>query len=180
MRLASLAIVPATLIAAFVAPVSAQAAPAVWDRVASCESGGNWAINTGNSFYGGVQFTTSTWAAYGGHAYAAQANLASKAAQIVIAQRVLASQGPGAWPICSVYAGLTKANGGTVQAPAARSHLVVDGVIGPKTRAALSSHGIRLTTSMLVRGWQTRLGVRVDGLLGPKTIMALQRYLNAL
>ncbi|GGQ97193.1 hypothetical protein GCM10010195_61340 [Kitasatospora griseola] len=91
---------------------SASAADvATWDKVAQCESGGNWSINTGNGFYGGLQFTSSTWAAFGGTAYAAQANLATKAQQIAVAEKVLASQGPGAWPVCSVKAGLTK--GGT-------------------------------------------------------------------
>ncbi|MEU6969122.1 transglycosylase family protein [Kitasatospora aureofaciens] len=87
----------------------ASAAPAsAWDSVAQCESGGDWGINTGNGFYGGLQFTSSTWKAYGGTAYAAQANQASRAQQISVAEKVLASQGPGAWPVCSVKAGLSK------------------------------------------------------------------------
>ncbi|MER7707021.1 transglycosylase family protein [Kitasatospora sp. NPDC097605] len=87
----------------------ASAAPvSTWDAVAQCESGGNWSINTGNGFYGGLQFTSSTWKAYGGTAYAPQANQASKAQQISVAEKVLASQGPGAWPVCSKKAGLTK------------------------------------------------------------------------
>ncbi|NYJ75233.1 transglycosylase family protein [Allobranchiibius huperziae] len=91
---------------------SAHAASgSVWDRVAACESGGNWAINTGNGFYGGLQFTQQTWAGYGGTAYAARADLASRSAQIAVAQKVLASQGAGAWPVCSKKAGLTSGNG---------------------------------------------------------------------
>ncbi|MFJ4191292.1 transglycosylase family protein [Kitasatospora sp. NPDC089509] len=87
----------------------ASAAPAsAWDSVAQCESGGDWGINTGNGFYGGLQFTSSTWKAYGGTAYAAQANQASRAQQITVAEKVLASQGPGAWPVCSKKAGLSK------------------------------------------------------------------------
>ena len=93
-----------------VAPAEA-AATTVWDRVAQCESGGNWKINTGNGFYGGVQFAAGTWKAYGGNIYASQAHLATKAEQIAIARRVLAGQGPGAWPVCSRRAGLTKSNG---------------------------------------------------------------------
>ena len=93
-----------------VAPAEA-AATTVWDRVAQCESGGNWKINTGNGFYGGVQFAAGTWKAYGGSTYASQAHLATKAEQIAIARRVLAGQGPGAWPVCSRRAGLTKSNG---------------------------------------------------------------------
>ncbi|MFF7632512.1 transglycosylase family protein [Kitasatospora sp. NPDC008050] len=88
---------------------SAHAAPvSVWDQVANCESTNNWSIDTHNGFYGGLQFTSSTWAAYGGTQYAAQANQASKAQQISVAERVLADQGPGAWPVCSVKAGLSK------------------------------------------------------------------------
>ncbi|WP_392468834.1 transglycosylase family protein [Arsenicicoccus cauae] len=89
-----------------------------WDRVAACESGGNWSIATGNGFYGGLQFTRSTWLGYGGGAYAPTANRASKAQQIAIAERVLAGQGPGAWPVCSRRAGLTR---GGAAAPASRS-----------------------------------------------------------
>ena len=103
----------AALAAAGVATASNAHAASVstWDRVAACESGGNWAINTGNGFYGGLQFTHSTWIAFGGGAYASNANLASKSAQIAVAEKVLASQGPGAWPVCSVRAGLTRGGG---------------------------------------------------------------------
>ena len=90
----------------------AAAAPTVWDRVAQCESGGNWKINTGNGYYGGLQFAAGTWRGYGGQTYASQAHLATKTEQIAIARRVLAGQGPGAWPVCSRRAGLTKSNGG--------------------------------------------------------------------
>lgn len=96
----------------FALSAPAAQAQSVWDDVAACESGGNWSINTGNGFYGGLQFTSSTWAGFGGTAYASQANLASKSQQIKIAQRVLDGQGPGAWPTCSVKAGLTRSNGG--------------------------------------------------------------------
>jgi hypothetical protein len=102
----ALAVLP---VAGLVTATSASAAPAsTWDRVAQCESSGNWAVNSGNGFYGGLQFTSSTWAAFGGHAYAANAHQASKAQQIAVAEKVLAAQGPGAWPVCSVKAGLTK------------------------------------------------------------------------
>ncbi|MFD0568236.1 transglycosylase family protein [Kitasatospora gansuensis] len=79
-----------------------------WDQVAQCESSGDWSINTGNGYYGGLQFSASTWDAYGGTQYAATADQATKAQQIDIAENVLASQGPGAWPVCSVQAGLTQ------------------------------------------------------------------------
>ncbi|WP_327066458.1 transglycosylase family protein [Kitasatospora sp. NBC_01302] len=89
------------------ATTASAASTSTWDAVAQCESTGNWSINSGNGFYGGLQFTSSTWAAYGGTQYAAQANQATKAQQIAVAEKVLASQGPGAWPVCSVKAGLT-------------------------------------------------------------------------
>ncbi|TDK85773.1 resuscitation-promoting factor RpfA [Mycobacterium paragordonae] len=79
---------------------AAAATDAEWDQVARCESGGNWAINTGNGFYGGVQFAAGTWASHGGGEYAPSAQLATKDQQIAIAERVLASQGRGAWPVC--------------------------------------------------------------------------------
>jgi resuscitation-promoting factor RpfA len=71
-----------------------------WDQVAKCESGNNWAINTGNGYQGGLQFTPGTWAAHGGGQYAPAANLATKEEQIAVAERVLATQGKGAWPVC--------------------------------------------------------------------------------
>ncbi|MGW1751469.1 transglycosylase family protein [Streptomyces sp. NPDC002092] len=101
-RAAALAGVTGVAIAApLMAAGNASAATASeWDTVAQCESGGNWAINTGNGYYGGLQFSASTWAAYGGTAYAPQANQASKAQQIAVAEKVLAAQGKGAWPVC--------------------------------------------------------------------------------
>jgi hypothetical protein len=71
-----------------------------WDAVARCESGGNWSINTGNGFYGGLQFTPSTWLAFGGADFAPRADLATRDQQIAVAEKVLAVQGPGAWPTC--------------------------------------------------------------------------------
>ena len=71
-----------------------------WDRVAACESGGNWAINTGNGYHGGLQFSQGTWASHGGGEYATSANQATRDQQIAVAERVLASQGRGAWPVC--------------------------------------------------------------------------------
>ncbi|MFF8027246.1 transglycosylase family protein [Streptomyces sp. NPDC007896] len=101
-RVATLAGVTGVAIAApLMAAGSASAATASeWDAVAQCESGGNWSINTGNGYYGGLQFSASTWAAYGGTAYAATANQASRSQQITIGEKVLAAQGKGAWPTC--------------------------------------------------------------------------------
>ncbi|MPY36319.1 peptidoglycan DD-metalloendopeptidase family protein [Streptomyces adustus] len=88
---------------------TAQAADVdTWNKVAACESSGNWAVNTGNGYFGGLQFTRSTWEAYGGTAYARRADLATRDQQIAVAERVLKGQGPGAWPVCSVRAGLAR------------------------------------------------------------------------
>lgn len=122
----------ARIAAALTVPVAAVvlpllgAAPAqaasddTWNRLAMCESGGNWAINTGNGYYGGLQFAQGTWAGYGGLAYASRADLATREQQIAIAERTLAGQGWGAWPACSAMLGLTSADayGAPTPAPA--------------------------------------------------------------
>jgi hypothetical protein len=83
---------------------TANAAPAgVWDKLAMCESTGDWSINTGNGFSGGLQFTPQTWRAFGGKG---QAHQASRDEQIAVAERVLEAQGWGAWPACSRKLGL--------------------------------------------------------------------------
>ncbi len=222
-RAAGVALVGAASVGAGLATASSASAYSVWDGVAACESGGNWAINTGNGFYGGLQFSYSTWLGYGGGAYARTANGASRAAQITVAQRVLASQGPGAWPVCSVRAGLTRANGGaasasapaTVSRSATRTYLwrassfrasadrlVVDGIRGPKTNAAIhrwigrpGRSGFTVADTRAfeakvrgsvngsfgsddVRRLQAIVGADVDGIWGPQTTTYLQRYLN--
>jgi uncharacterized protein YabE (DUF348 family) len=77
----------------------------IWDAIASCEAGGNWAINTGNGYYGGVQFDQGTWERNGGLRFAARADLATRDEQIAIAEVTRARQGWGAWPVCSGRAG---------------------------------------------------------------------------
>jgi hypothetical protein len=96
--------------------VPASAAEHDWTGVAQCESGGNWSINTGNGYYGGLQFSASTWSAYGGGTYAPRADLASPAEQTAVAERVLAGQGIGAWPTCGRY--LTGGSTAAAAAPA--------------------------------------------------------------
>ena len=82
------------------------AATGVWDDIAQCESGGNWAINTGNGYYGGLQFLGSTWQNYGGGEFAARADLATRDQQIVVAERIRDDVGYGAWPGCTRRLGL--------------------------------------------------------------------------
>lgn len=96
----------------------AQAAPdSTWDALAECESGGDWGINTGNGYYGGLQFSQSTWEAYGGTEYAGSANNATREQQIAVAERTLAGQGWGAWPSCSAQIGAS-GSADTSNAPA--------------------------------------------------------------
>lgn len=78
-----------------------------WDRLAQCESGGNWAINTGNGFFGGLQFTQQTWEGFGGAEYAPRADQATREQQIAVAEKVQASQGWGAWPACTASLGIS-------------------------------------------------------------------------
>lgn len=162
----------------------AQAA-SVWDVVAACESGGNWAINTHNGYYGGLQFSTSTWNAYGGARYASRADLASKAAQIATAQRVLAGQGPGAWPTCGQRAGLTRANGAAASAaPApARNATRVVVVSRSTTRKAVAASGKLAVDGAMgpltTRAIQRWVGTPADGAFGPKSAKALQRKVGA-
>ncbi|MGW4777763.1 transglycosylase family protein [Streptomyces filamentosus] len=98
------------------AGTASAATSSEWDRVAQCESGGNWSINTGNGYYGGLQFSASTWAAYGGTAYAPTADQASKSQQIAVAEKVLAGQGKGAWPSCGVGLSGASYDGGSAEA----------------------------------------------------------------
>ncbi len=123
MRTAALAVAAAAAVAAPLSSTMSSATAATdqtWNRLAGCESGGNWHINTGNGYYGGVQFNAGTWLAYGGGKYASRADLASRSEQIIIAEKVLKNQGWGAWPACSASLGLTaadaRATNGTVHA----------------------------------------------------------------
>ncbi|WP_103510922.1 transglycosylase family protein [Streptomyces sp. SM13] len=107
-RIATLAgVTGAAVVVPLMGATNASAASVeTWDAVAQCESGGNWSINTGNGYYGGLQFSQSSWAAAGGTQYAARADLASKDQQIATAEKLLDLQGPGAWA-CAGAGGLT-------------------------------------------------------------------------
>jgi resuscitation-promoting factor RpfA len=103
--------VAAVVSSALAGPAQAKSPNATWDRVASCESGNNWHTDTGNGFYGGLQFSGSTWRAYHGKKYASRADKATRLEQIEVARRVLSAQGPGAWPVCGPKAGLSRSTG---------------------------------------------------------------------
>ncbi|MGW1727956.1 LysM peptidoglycan-binding domain-containing protein [Streptomyces sp. NPDC002306] len=110
----------------------------VWDRIAQCESGGNWHINTGNGYYGGLQFSAGTWRAYGGGAYAPTADGASRSQQIAVATKVQSAQGWGAWPTCSARAG---AAGSAPAAPASGSATTKSAPARPKSSTPTASPG---------------------------------------
>jgi resuscitation-promoting factor RpfA len=100
----------------------ANAAPdTAWDKLAKCESGGRWDINTGNGFHGGLQFTPKTWSGFGGKQFAPVAYKASREQQIVVAERVLAQQGWNAWPVCSRKAGVRGHSSTERDAPARKA-----------------------------------------------------------
>ncbi|HEX7633183.1 MAG TPA: transglycosylase family protein [Candidatus Saccharimonadales bacterium] len=95
---------PTTKAVPAVAPAVSSAGDGVWDRIAACESGGNWGIDTGNGFYGGLQFTLSSWQAVGG---SGSPNEASREEQISRAQMLQGRQGWGAWPACTAKLGIS-------------------------------------------------------------------------
>jgi hypothetical protein len=78
----------------------------VWDDLARCESGGNWAINTGNGYYGGLQFSQGTWLGYGGGEFAEYPHEATREEQIIVAERLRAARGYAPWPACRAKLGL--------------------------------------------------------------------------
>ncbi|WP_367322598.1 transglycosylase family protein [Streptomyces sp. HUAS ZL42] len=83
----------------------------VWDKVAECETGGSWSADVGDGYFGGLHLTQGDWEIYGGLEYASSPDRASRSQQIAVAQKILAAEGPGAWPTCGLTSGLTKENG---------------------------------------------------------------------
>ena len=114
----------------------ASAAEHDWSGVAQCESGGNWSINTGNGYYGGLQFSSSTWLGYGGGQYAPRADLATPAQQIAVAEAVLDGQGVGAWPTCG-----KRLTGGSTPVPAAQAPAAQQAPTPAAAPATSSAHG---------------------------------------
>ncbi|BAU87465.1 peptidase [Streptomyces laurentii] len=126
---------------------TAQAASLdVWEKLAACESTSQWQINTGNGYFGGLQFSQSTWERYGGTHFAPRADLASKDQQIAVAERALESQGPGAWPACGPRAGLERgdaaprpAGGATAQTAGVRPLAAKASLPAQRTQAAAAA-----------------------------------------
>ena len=152
------------------APAASAAPSGVWDRVAACESGGNWRIATGNGYYGGLQFSAGSWRAAGGTRYASLPHKASRSQQIAAAQNLLRQQGPGAWPVCSKKAGLTRSNGlGAVRGGVTASRSAGHKAANSSTQGMRKSH---------VRVLQRKVGARVDGIIGPETVRKTERALH--
>ncbi|MFF0222520.1 transglycosylase family protein [Streptomyces sp. NPDC004629] len=122
---------------------AAAADGGVWDRIAQCESGGNWHINTGNGYYGGLQFSAGTWRAYGGTAYAPTADGASRTQQIAVAGKVQGAQGWGAWPVCSARAGAFGAAPAAYSAGAGTTSRPAPGATARTSRQSASAQSTR-------------------------------------
>ena len=136
-RFAGIGVAGAATIAAGVATANeAKAAGSVWDAVAQCETGQNWATNSVPGYSGGLGFANRYWAAFGGTQYSALPYQATREQQIAVAQRILATNGPTAWPVCGPRAGLTKANGGAATAAAAPAAAAAPSTSRSTTRTA--------------------------------------------
>ena len=165
----------ATLAAGVTMAGAAGATETVWDRVAACESGGNWSINTGNGYYGGLQFSAATWDDFGGQTYAPRADLAAKVEQIDIAKRVLTVQGPGAWPTCGARAGLTVQNGLAVPTFVKFGSGTATGTLRhPRPLPPVARTGGPGASS--VAGV---IPLAVDGILGPQTSKGIEIWVGA-
>ncbi|MEN3584241.1 peptidoglycan DD-metalloendopeptidase family protein [Streptomyces sp. ZYX-F-203] len=137
-----------------------------WERVAECESGGEWDVDSGNGHYGGPRFTQSTWEAFGGARYAPRADAASRAEQTAVTERVVDGQWPGAWPVCSGRAGPTRGEtGGDARSPASAEEEAAGGGESParKTRARDSGPDVRPQTTPQSRAGTTRTYTVVAG-----------------
>jgi hypothetical protein len=110
MRALVISVAATTLGAVGLVTPAHAASDTTWNRLAQCESGGNWRINTGNGYYGGLQFSLSSWRSVGGHRYAPRPDLATRTQQVAAAERLLDIQGWGAWPACSRKLGLGPAD----------------------------------------------------------------------
>ncbi|NMO54893.1 LysM peptidoglycan-binding domain-containing protein [Actinoplanes sp. TBRC 11911] len=136
---------------ALLAPAAPAEADVNWDAIAHCESNGNWGANTGNGYYGGLQFSRGTWRAHGGGKYARTANRATRAEQISVAEKVLRRQGLGAWPTCGKRAHHAKRHKVTNHRTTARK---------PNTRRAGATYVIRSgdTLNRIAKRWHVRGG----------------------
>nr|WP_221381672.1 transglycosylase family protein [Actinoplanes polyasparticus] len=165
-------------------PASPAQAAVNWDAIAKCESGGNWSINTGNGYYGGLQFSRSTWKAYGGTKYASTANKATKAEQIRIAEKVLKGQGIGAWPTCGKKAGAAKPAAAKKSTAAKKSATAKKAAAKKSTVKATGKHYVVRSGDTLAKiaaknhikgGWKTLYQLNKSILDSPNRIFPGQR-----
>jgi hypothetical protein len=129
------------------APAASAAPDSAWDKLAECESGSRWDINTGNGYHGGLQFSPRTWSAFGGKDFAPVAYQASREEQIVVAERVLAEQGWNAWPTCSRKTGVRGESASQRDAPASDS--------GERVRAASTESAESTSGDYVVKSGDT-------------------------
>jgi LysM repeat protein len=149
---------------------SAQAARQVnWDVVATCESGGRWHINTGNGYYGGLQFSRSTWKANGGGKYAPTADRATKAEQIAIANKLHAKRGLSPWPVCGKKAGVYKSTTTTTKKKKAKATGKTYVIHSGDTLASIARK------YKVKGGWRTLYALNKDKLRSPALIFPGQR-----
>jgi nucleoid-associated protein YgaU len=151
-----------------------------WDAIAQCESGGSWHINTGNGYYGGLQFSQSTWDAYGGTQYASRADLASRSQQIAVAERTLTGQGIGAWPVCGRHAGSTarhRVESSAESSTVDRSSVLRASRVERRRAPSTSDASHTVSGSYVVRSGDTlsKIAVRYRIAGGWRTVYALNR-----
>jgi LysM repeat protein len=163
--------------------IGALAAPATaaehdWSGVAHCESTGNWSINTGNGYYGGLQFSSPTWLGHGGGEFASRADLATPAQQIAVAERVLLTQGVGAWPTCG-----KQLRPGTTAVAAAPAPAPAPAAPAPPAPAASGGYTVQAgdTLAKIARthgvdgGWQELWAANAGTVLNPNAIQVGQQ-----
>jgi LysM repeat protein len=157
----------------------ASAAEHDWTGVAQCESGGNWSINTGNGYYGGLQFSSPTWLGHGGGEFASRADLATPAQQIAVAERVLLTQGVGAWPNC----GRHLSQGTTPAAAAAPAPAAPASTPAAAEPSASGTYTVRSGDTLakiaqaqgVSGGWQQLWALNRDTIANPNVIQVGQR-----
>jgi LysM repeat protein len=167
-------------ITALASPASAEEHD--WSGVAQCESSENWSINTGNGYYGGLQFSSPTWLGHGGGEFAPRADLASPAQQIAVAERVLLTQGAGAWPTCGRHLRDGSTAVAAAQAPAPQVEAAPVTLTAPES-SPTGTYTVRAgdTLSTIARaqgvsgGWQELWARNRDTIANPNVIVAGQR-----
>jgi resuscitation-promoting factor RpfA len=166
------------------AAAAAEPSVATFDRLAQCESGGRWSINTGNGYYGGLQFSAATWRSVG---YGGLPHQHSREVQIQAGQKLQARSGWGQWPACARKLGLHGGGATTAAAPAPAPAAPRASRARPSTSSAQVPFGGTVTTASSrtaredVRAWQARMRQRgwritVDGRFGPQSAGVAQRF----